>query len=73
MNLITPRPFCNVDRGVRLREQRLAPDAERIAGGNADAARYADRLAESGHAHVSDPLHDALRNRSCRGGVGTPR
>jgi len=68
--LIAARAFCNVDGRIGLCEQRFAPDSERVARGDADAARHIDRFAESADAYLRDAFHDALRNGSRRGGIG---
>src|SRR5882757_7263711 len=69
--LIAAETLRHIDRRVRLRNKVFTPYAERIAGGHADAAGQADRLAESVHPYAGYPFQDALSDGIRGRRVGT--
>jgi hypothetical protein len=56
LHLIASAPLSNINGCVRLRDEMFAPDSERVAGGDTDAAGQVNRPAESVHTHRSNAL-----------------
>src|SRR5580658_7370751 len=64
LHLVAPGALGGVLRRVRVCDQVLAPDAERVAGRDPDAAGEIDGCAEPLDADLGDTPADALGDRA---------